>query len=72
MTAALNGTTVTVYDRDSDGRRRSTSAATDAANEKVERVKDEWRRWIWQDDARREELARLYNDTFNTDVIRDL
>ncbi|WP_272975689.1 LPD38 domain-containing protein, partial [Alcanivorax jadensis] len=28
-------------------------------------------RWIWQDDARRNRLVRLYNDTFNTDRVRE-
>jgi N12 class adenine-specific DNA methylase len=46
-------------------------SATNAAQEKAEQIKAEWNRWIWQDDARREQLSRIYNDTFNTDVIRD-
>lgn len=68
--AALNGQTITVRDKMSDGSSVVNHAATDAANDKVERVKAEWKRWLWEDDARREELARLYNDTFNTDVLR--
>ncbi|WP_421849875.1 PLxRFG domain-containing protein [Oricola sp.] len=68
--AALDGQTLTIYDRHSDGKSTVNHAGTQAANDKVERVKDEWRRWIWQDDARREELAGIYNDVFNTDVQR--
>lgn len=70
LVAALNGQTVTVYDKTSDGKSEVNQAATEAANEKVQRIKEEWGRWIWTDDARREALARLYNDTFNTDVER--
>lgn len=70
LNAALNGQSITIYDRFSDGTTKVNQADTDAANEKVERVKQEWNRWIWKDDARRDELARLYNDTFNTDVLR--
>ncbi len=70
LDAALNGQTITVRDKLSDGSSVVNHAATDAANDKIERVKAEWKRWLWEDDARREELARLYNDTFNTDVLR--
>ncbi|MBO3760354.1 PLxRFG domain-containing protein [Ciceribacter sp. L1K22] len=70
LTSVLNGQTITVYDRRWDGNSVLNQPATDAANEKAERVKTEWRRWLWDDDARRVELARLYNDTFNTTVQR--
>lgn len=70
LSAALNGQTITIHDRTTDGKSMVNQPATDAANEKVERVKSEWRKWLWQDDKRRDELARLYNDTFNTDVIQ--
>lgn len=70
LDAVLNGQTVSVYDRTSDGKTVLNQPATDAANEKAAKVKAEWQRWIWDDDARREQLARLYNDTFNTDVLR--
>lgn len=70
LSAVLNGQTITIHDRTTDGKSVVNQAATDAANEKVERVKAEWRKWLWQDDKRRDELARLYNDTFNTDVIQ--
>ena len=70
VTAALNGKSAQVFNRDANGNAVIDQAATDAANEKVERVKTEWQRWLWDNDARRDELARLYNDTFNTDVVR--
>ncbi|MBD9539931.1 PLxRFG domain-containing protein [Ensifer sp. ENS04] len=70
VSAALNGQSITISDRMSDGKTVVNQAATDAANEKVERVKAEWRKWLWDNDARRDELVRIYNDTFNTDVLR--
>lgn len=70
INAALNQSALSVTEPDGKGGRQLNQDATDAANEKVARVKEEWARWIWQDDTRREELARLYNDTFNTDVLR--
>lgn len=44
--------------------------ATAAANEKADVIKQEFRNWIWQDQERREKLARIYNDTFNTHIPR--
>ena len=70
LDAVLNAQNLTVRDRMRDGTYVVNAAATDAANEKAARVRAEWQRWIWQDDARREHLARLYNDTYNTDVER--
>ncbi len=69
LDAALNGRTIKIYDKVGDSSALN-QEATDAANEKVRAVTDEFRRWIWADDVRRTELHRLYNDTFNTDVIR--
>lgn len=66
--AALNARTITVSRKTRDGQSLIDEAATEAANQKVEAVKNEWKRWIWDEDARREELSRLYNDIYNTHV----
>lgn len=71
LEAAANQKQIQVYDQHYDGTRTLNTAATTSANEKVERVKAEWKRWVWDNDARRDRLARIYNDTFNTDVSRD-
>ncbi|MRN67953.1 PLxRFG domain-containing protein [Brucella sp. 10RB9213] len=68
MEAALNARTITVSHKTRDGKSIIDEGATEAANQKVEALKNEWKRWIWDDDARREELARLYNDIYNTHV----
>ena len=70
LQAAINGTTLQIYDQISRDKRALNQPATEAANEKVARIAAEWHAWIWQDDARRDQLARLYNDTFNTTVER--
>ena len=44
--------------------------ATEAAREKQERIKERFKEWVWSDDARRERLCRLYNDTFNHTRVR--
>ena len=71
LTAAAAQKAVQVYDTHRDGSRTLNETETQLANEKVALVRDAWNRWIWQDDARRTQLARLYNDQFNTDVARE-
>lgn len=41
---------------------------TAVANQKGDELKQAFLDWVWDDQARREELARIYNDTFNTNV----
>ena len=43
---------------------------TAAANQKADTIKQEFQNWIWLDQDRRENLARIYNDKFNTHVPR--
>lgn len=71
VAAAANQKQIVVRDRIDENTTRVNEAATNAANEKVERLKAEFRRWVWQDDARRSRLTRIYNDTFNTDRLRE-
>lgn len=71
ITAAANQRTIQIKDKVSEDKYVVNEAATQAANEKVEALKNEWTRWLWSDDARRERLARQYNDTFNTDRQRE-
>lgn len=44
--------------------------ATLAAREKFESIKAEFKRWAYADDARRDQLLRIYNDEFNQIVER--
>jgi N12 class adenine-specific DNA methylase len=68
---ALNLKTPTVYDRDP-----KTEAAvinpqqTEAARDKLEKIKERFKTWIWEDDDRRERLCRKYNDEFNSVRLR--
>ena len=41
---------------------------TAAANQKADEIRQAFLDWIWEDKDRRESLARLYNDRFNTNV----
>ncbi len=68
---ALNLRTPTVYDHDSDSDRDVINApATEAARDKQEKIKERFKQWVWQDDERRERLARKYNDEFNNVRLR--
>jgi N12 class adenine-specific DNA methylase len=46
------------------------TSATFAAREKWQAIRDEFRMWVYKDDARRDRLLRLYNDAFNQLVPR--
>ncbi len=65
----LNLKTPTVYDT-VDDKPVVNAQATEAAREKQERIKERFKEWIWSDDARRDRLCRLYNDTFNHTRVR--
>jgi len=68
---ALNLRTPTVYDHDPDTDRDVINApATEAARDKQEKIKERFKAWLWQEDERRERLARKYNDEFNNVRLR--
>ena len=66
--AMLNSKSVVVKYKTDDGKSVVDQDATAAANEKVEAIQKEFQEWLWKDEARREELAILYNETFNSIV----
>ena len=68
LDAMLNSKSVVVKDKDADGKTFINQDATAAANEKVEAIQKEFQEWLWKDEARRVELATLYNETFNSIV----
>lgn len=53
-----------------DGRRVVDRMATIAAREKWQAIRDHFRKWVYQDSARRDRLLRIYNDAFNQNVNR--
>lgn len=65
----MNSRSVTVNDaiEDAEGRKRLVvnKVETAAANEKVEEIKKAFEEWLWRDETRRNEVARLYNEVFN-------
>lgn len=73
MEAALTGRPVRVTRTVGSGSDRKTEfdpAATEAANLKLEALKERFSSWVWEDSARTDRLVQLYNDKFNTTVSR--
>ncbi len=68
---ALNLKTPTVYDTDPRTKSSVINAQeTEAARDKLEKIKERFKTWIWEDDERRERLCRKYNDDFNSVRLR--
>ncbi len=68
---ALNLKTPTIYDKDLHSDKLSVNAAaTEAARDKQQKIKERFKDWIWQDDERRARLTRQYNDEFNNVRLR--
>ncbi|MGH8562699.1 MAG: PLxRFG domain-containing protein [Gammaproteobacteria bacterium] len=72
--AALNSRTVKVYDtivEDGKDRQVLNQEETVKAQEKLQRIKQRFAEWAWEEPARAERLARAYNDHYNHTVKRD-
>ena len=67
----LNLRIPTVYDYDSDGKATLNVKETEAAREKLYQIKERFNSWVWEDEARKEHLARKYNDEFNNIRLRE-
>jgi len=68
---ALNLRTPTVYDKDPKSDKFVVNPeATEGARDKQQKIKERFKEWVWQDDARRERLVRKYNDEFNNVRLR--
>ena len=61
----LNGRRTNVYRDNGDGTRVLDKAKTEAVAEKVEKLNEEFRKWLWADESRRADMQELYNETYN-------
>ena len=68
---ALNQRSPVVRDTDIDGKTTVNDAATQAAQEKLKEIKEEFAKWIWKDKDRAERLAAYYNRNFNNIRLRE-
>ena len=70
---ALNSATPQIFDtivEDGVEKRVLNSEATEAAKEKLAKIRQAFTNWIWTDPDRTDRLARVYNDRFNNLVPR--
>ena len=70
---ALNGSTPQIFDVivvDGSERRVLNAEDTEAAKEKLNKIKSAFADWVWTESARADRLSRLYNDRFNNLVPR--
>lgn len=73
MDDALNSVMPQIWDtwRDADGEHRELNTVeTEAAKEKLARIKRAFESWVWTDSDRSDRLVRIYNDAFNNLVPR--
>lgn len=64
LESALNDRPIKIYDRVENANVLN-KEASDAANEKVREVREQFADWVWTDDERARRLHRYYNDNFN-------
>jgi N12 class adenine-specific DNA methylase/adenine-specific DNA methylase len=70
---ALNSATPQIFDTemvDGSERRVLNPEATEAAKEKLNKIKAAFSNWVWAEPDRADRLSRLYNDRFNNLVPR--
>ncbi|MDH2348524.1 N-6 DNA methylase [Bradyrhizobium sp. SSUT77] len=73
LSDALNSSVPQIFDTiwDGDSERRVLNVIdTEAAKEKLQKIKTAFQNWIWSDPDRTDRLARVYNDRFNNIVPR--
>jgi SPP1 gp7 family putative phage head morphogenesis protein len=69
--SALNGKAIVIRSAyEQDGTHPVLQEATEKAREKVEELKARFKDWVWEDDDRRAQLHRFYNDNYNNIVSR--
>ena len=68
--AALSDKTIKVVDKDDEGKEYLNVAETEAANEKVQELRESFEDWLPQNAERVKQVAALYNDKFNRTVLR--
>lgn len=69
----LNGRAVEVKKRITvDGKEKSVTdeAATEAARQRLDKIKQHWDSWVWNDGPRAERLTGIYNEKHNRTVER--
>jgi N12 class adenine-specific DNA methylase len=71
LTDALNLRVPEVFDSLPDGKREKNVQETINAQEKQQKLKERFEKWVWEAPERATRLARLYNDKFNNIRLRE-
>lgn len=70
----MNNMPITIYDKriDNDGNEKSVlnPQETILAREKADQLVEAFQKWLFETDERREKYVRIYNDCFNSIVLR--
>ena len=66
LTNAMNGTQMRIYDPDDDGNPVFNQKVTEEVNGKIEAVREQFQKWIWEDGGRTARLAAEYNEVANS------
>lgn len=67
--SALLDKNIKIFYQDDDGNSIYDAQASQAANQKVNKIKEEFKSWLSKDHERLNRLARRYNDIFNAVVL---
>lgn len=71
LNLALTGKQASVFDEIKTNigtERRFNAEKTQAANTKLDAIKQRFREWVWENDERKQKLLSKYNDLFNSHV----
>lgn len=71
LNLALTNKQASVFDEirtDRGTERRFNAEKTQAANTKLDAIKQRFREWVWENDERKQKLLSRYNDLFNSHV----
>lgn len=66
----LNSSAIRITYTDSDGKTHFMAEQTAEAQLKAKQIESEFQNWVFEDSARRDRLVQLFNDRFNTRVLR--
>ena len=65
VNAAISNQTITIKYKDNEGKTHVDEEGTQEVNARIERIREEFKQWLWGDPERRVEMERSYNDTMN-------
>lgn len=65
INSAFSGAPITIKSRDADGTEYVDEPRTKEANEKADKLREEFKNWVWKSPERRIDLEKAYNEVLN-------